>query len=148
MRPLRVLALTLAVGLGVTLVGGLGDAPPAGARPATTTIPPVKTARPGHGPRKATPDKNEPIVEPWTQSPRYGAPWLASSGASKPSETPSPASRRTSGTVFEFFFWIIAALTTLVVGAGVTAGARSSRRAPWKAGATPTTPRRETAQPP
>lgn len=122
----------------------------AAARPAATTVAPAKTAKPGHGKKPPTPEAPTQVVEPWTQSPRYGAPWKAMPAPIN--ATPKGATQRVSGSVFEFFFWVFAVLAAVVVGAAVSARVRAKRLGPWEArgtaslaGAKPTPQPEETA---
>ena len=106
----------------------------AASRPASTTVAPAKTAKPGHG-KKPQIETSTVVVEPWTQSPRYGAPWKA---APDPiTATSKGTSQRVTGSAYEFFFWVLAVLTAVVSGLAITARVRATRLAPWEARPTP-----------
>ncbi len=107
-------------------------------RPASTTVAPAKTAKPGHG-KKQQAEPPVAVVEPWTQSPRYGAPWKAAPSAPL-NATAKGTSARVSGSVFEFFFWVFAVLVASVAGAAVSSRVRSARQAPWEARPAPAAP--------
>lgn len=103
-RPL-VVALSLAL---------LFNSSSALARPAIqpSAAPSTQRPKPIHG--KPAPPQPKP-VEPWTQTPKYGAPWK------KP---PTQADKRNppvGGSAFEFFFWICALLGVVACAAWVRA---------------------------
>ncbi len=121
----------------------LGSSSSALARPAIqpSAAPSTQRPKPIHGKQPAPQPKP---VEPWTQTPKYGAPWK------KPPAQTDKRSPPIGGSAFEFFFWIWALLGVVASAAWVRARRKSVDWELRSAGVLPTdgSPQSEPTQTP